>query len=116
MYKLETPSLLFESSRTGRSTAIVPGSDVPERPLDTLIPLEHIAPQSPALPELGELDVVRHYTNLSTLNMSIDGNFYPLGSCTYEVQPQAQNERLAGLPGVAGPAPPLPGRVRLAAG
>ena len=38
MYKLETPSLLFESSRVGRSTAIVPGSDVPERPLDSLIP------------------------------------------------------------------------------
>lgn len=100
MYKLEAPSLLFESSRAGRSTAIVPNSDVPERPLDALIPVEHLAPTGPPLPELGELDIVRHYTNLSTLNMSIDGNFYPLGSCTMKYNPK-RNERLAGLPGMS---------------
>src|SRR5437763_8533584 len=100
MYKLDPPKLLFESSRPGRSTAIVPGSDVPERPLDSLIPTHHLAPTAPALPELGELDIVRHYTNLSTLNMSIDGNFYPLGSCTMKYNPK-RNERLAGLPGFA---------------
>src|SRR5260221_13624683 len=98
MYKLEPPSLLFESSRVGRSTAIVPGSDVPDRPLDALIPSGHLSPSAPALPELGELDIVRHYTNLSTLNMSIDGNFYPLGSCTMKYNPK-RNERLAGRPG-----------------
>jgi glycine dehydrogenase subunit 2 len=100
MYKLQTPPLLFESSRSGRSTAIVPGSDVPERPLDGLIPLEHLSPAAPGLPELSELDIVRHYTGLSTLNMSIDGNFYPLGSCTMKYNPK-RNERLAGLPGIA---------------
>jgi len=100
MYKLDPPKLLFESSRPGRSTAFVPGSDVPERPLDGLIPTDHLSPAAPALPELGELDIVRHYTNLSTLNMSIDGNFYPLGSCTMKYNPK-RNERLAGLPGVA---------------
>ena len=56
-------------------------------------------PGAAPLPELTELDVVRHYTNLSTLNMSIDSNFYPLGSCTMKYNPK-RNERLAGLPGL----------------
>src|SRR5271165_4771664 len=99
MYKLEQPPLLFESSRPGRFTAILPSSDVPELPLGALIPEEHIAGAPPPLPELGELDVVRHYTNLSALNMSIDSNFYPLGSCTMKYNPK-RNERLAGLPGL----------------
>ncbi len=45
--------------------------------------------------------MVRHYTNLSTSNMSIDANFYPLGSCTMKYNPR-RNERLAALPGMAG--------------
>jgi glycine dehydrogenase subunit 2 len=100
MYKLDQPTLLFESSRPGRFTAILPESDVPARPLDAMIPAAHLAATPPALPELGELDVVRHYTNLSTLNMSIDANFYPLGSCTMKYNPK-RNERLAALPGFA---------------
>ena len=100
MSKLAPPSLLFEASRAGRRSAIVPASDVPDRPLDDLIPAEHLARSAPPLPELGELDVVRHYTNLSTLNMSIDSNFYPLGSCTMKYNPK-RNERLAALPGMA---------------
>src|SRR6516165_12555842 len=100
MYKLDQPSLLFESSRPGRSTAILPECDIPVRPLDELIPREHRGAVSPRLPELSELDVVRHYTNLSALNMSIDSNFYPLGSCTMKYNPK-RNERLAALPGLA---------------
>jgi glycine dehydrogenase subunit 2 len=100
MYKLDPPALLFENSRPGRSTAILPDSDVPDRPLDELIPASHRAKDSPPLPELSELDVVRHYTNLSTLNMSIDANFYPLGSCTMKYNPK-RNERLAALPGLS---------------
>jgi glycine dehydrogenase subunit 2 len=99
MYKLDQIPLLFESSRPGRATAFLPESDVPDRPLDELVPLHHRAPASPPLPELSELDVVRHYTNLSTLNMSIDANFYPLGSCTMKYNPK-RNERLAALPGL----------------
>jgi glycine dehydrogenase subunit 2 len=99
MYKLDQPPLLFESSRAGRYTAILPSSDVPDRPLSSLIPDAHLAPAPPPLPELGELDVVRHYTNLSALNMSIDSNFYPLGSCTMKYNPK-RNERLAALPGL----------------
>src|SRR4051794_22587757 len=99
MYKLDPPSLLFETSRPGRATAYFPAPDVPEVPLERLIPSRHLAQAAPPLPELGELDVVRHYTNLSTLNMSIDTNFYPLGSCTMKYNPK-RNERLAALPGL----------------
>src|SRR5271163_3976522 len=100
MYKLDKPPLLFESSRPGRFTAVLPESDVPDRPLSSLIPGAHQAGSPPPLPELSELDVVRHYTNLSTLNMAIDANFYPLGSCTMKYNPK-RNERLAAMPGLA---------------
>jgi glycine dehydrogenase subunit 2 len=100
MYKLDQPPLLFESSRAGRSTPILPDCDVPDRPLSSLIPDSHRASSPPPLAELGELDVVRHYTNLSALNMSIDSNFYPLGSCTMKYNPK-RNERLAALPGLS---------------
>ncbi len=100
MYKLDPPPLLFETSRPGRGTQIVPAADVPARPLDELIPAAYRAEAPPPLPELGELDVVRHYTNLSVANMSIDTNFYPLGSCTMKYNPK-RNERLAALPGLA---------------
>jgi glycine dehydrogenase subunit 2 len=99
MYKLDSVPLLFESARPGRATAFLPTSDVPERSLDELIPAAHRSKNVVPLPELSELDVVRHYTNLSTLNMSIDSNFYPLGSCTMKYNPK-RNERLASLPGL----------------
>ncbi|MCA9172074.1 MAG: aminomethyl-transferring glycine dehydrogenase subunit GcvPB [Planctomycetales bacterium] len=90
--------LLFELSRTGRQAAQMPACDVPELPADQLIPAELLAEQAPQLPELAEPDCVRHFTNLSTLNMSVDTHFYPLGSCTMKHNPK-RNERLASLPG-----------------
>jgi glycine dehydrogenase subunit 2 len=77
----------------------MPACDVPERPLEELLPSEHRAEQPPALPELPEPEVIRHFTNLSTLNMSVDTHFYPLGSCTMKHNPK-RNERLANLPNV----------------
>lgn len=62
------------------------------------IPQSLLRQQLPQLPELSELEVVRHYTNLSTKNFSIDTNFYPLGSCTMKYNPRAAN-KLASLPG-----------------
>jgi glycine dehydrogenase subunit 2 len=100
MYKHDPVPLLFESSRPGRDEVVFPASDVPPRALDDLIPERFRAASAPALPELGELDVVRHYTNLSSQNMAIDSNFYPLGSCTMKYNPK-RNERLAALPGLA---------------
>src|SRR5205085_10681955 len=54
----------------------------------------------PPLPEVGEIDLTRHFTNLSTRNMSLDTNFYPLGSCTMKYNPK-RHERLAALAGMA---------------
>ena len=78
----------------------MPACDVPVRPLEDLLPQEWLASTPPALPELSEPDVVRHFTNLSTGNMSVDTHFYPLGSCTMKYNPK-RNERLASLPGIA---------------
>ena len=100
MYKLDPVPLLFETSRPGRRTDILPEPDRTAAPLDALVPAEHLATTPPPLPELGELDVVRHYVNLSTTNMSIDSNFYPLGSCTMKYNPK-RNERIAAMPGLA---------------
>ncbi len=84
--------LLFELSKPGRRGAKLPASDVPDRPIDQLVPAEFLASEPPQLPELTEPDVVRHYTNLSTLNMSVDTHYYPLGSCTMKYNPK-RNER-----------------------
>src|SRR5207244_5738957 len=65
-----------------------------------LLPATALAPEPPPLPEVGEIDLIRHYVNLSARNMSIDTNFYPLGSCTMKYNPK-RHERLAALPGMA---------------
>ena len=78
----------------------LPRCDVPVRPLEELLPAESLSDGPPPLPELAEPDVVRHFVNLSTQNMSVDAHFYPLGSCTMKYNPK-RNERLAGLPGIA---------------
>ena len=70
--------------------------DAPD--IGELLPREALAESAPPLPELAEPDVVRHFTNLSTMNMSVDTHFYPLGSCTMKYNPK-RNERLASLPG-----------------
>ena len=91
--------LLFELSEPGRRAAVFPECDVPEKPLTALLPSSCVASQSPGLPEVTEPDVIRHFTNLSTLNMSVDTHFYPLGSCTMKYNPK-RHERLAELPGM----------------
>ncbi|NJB67357.1 glycine dehydrogenase subunit 2 [Desulfobaculum xiamenense] len=62
------------------------------------LPAELLRSHAPKLPELGELDVVRHFTQLSSLNYGVDGNFYPLGSCTMKYNPKFM-EQAAALPG-----------------
>src|SRR5262249_40085365 len=92
--------LLFDLSKPGRRAARLPACDVPEQPLDELLPAGTIAAAPPALPELAEPQVIRHYVNLSTQNMSVDTHFYPLGSCTMKYNPK-RNERAAAMPAFA---------------
>lgn len=100
MDKPQSTELLFELSRPGRRCHRLPVCDVPSIPLDRLVPREVLAASPPPLPEVGESDVIRHFVNLSSRNMSVDTNFYPLGSCTMKYNPK-RHERLAALPGLA---------------
>ena len=100
MRNTRATQLLFELSKPGCPGPQLPECDVPRRPVEELLPGGTLADGPPPLPELAEPEVVRHYVNLSTLNMSVDTHFYPLGSCTMKYNPK-RNERLASLPGFA---------------
>ncbi|TMK63790.1 MAG: glycine dehydrogenase subunit 2 [Actinobacteria bacterium] len=91
---------IFERSREGRRAFAPPATDVPERPIEELLPASAIRRQPPALPEVSEPEIVRHYNNLSKKNFDLDTGFYPLGSCTMKHNPKV-NERVAALPGHA---------------
>lgn len=99
MNNLQATDLIFELSRPGRRCHLTPTCDVPQQhSLTTLLPERHLSASLPPLPEVGEIDLIRHFTNLSTRNMSIDTNFYPLGSCTMKYNPK-RHEQFAALPG-----------------
>jgi glycine dehydrogenase subunit 2 len=100
MQKDQSTNLLFELSHAGRRTHRLPPCDVPVAEATDLLPALAQSAAPPPLPEIAEIDLVRHFTNLSARNMSIDTNFYPLGSCTMKYNPK-RHERLAGLPGLA---------------
>jgi glycine dehydrogenase subunit 2 len=100
MDKPQSTELLFEMSHSGRRTHRLPACDVPAAQAEELLPASALADTPPPLPEVGEIDLVRHFVNLSARNMSIDTNFYPLGSCTMKYNPK-RHERLAALPGMA---------------
>ena len=88
-------ALIFEQGSPGRrATAQAPG----HLPAPDGIPAAFLRQEAPGLPEVSELQVVRHYTRLSQRNFSIDTHFYPLGSCTMKYNPRASNS-LALLPG-----------------
>jgi glycine dehydrogenase subunit 2 len=88
-------SLIFDLSQSGRcATAQIPST----KSNQTDIPKQFLRTDAPFLPEVSELDVVRHYTNLSRKNFSIDTQFYPLGSCTMKYNPRGVH-RLASLEG-----------------
>jgi len=86
--------LIFELSQPGRRNPVQAPAD---KPAVTDIPQKFLRKQRPLLPEASEMDVVRHYTQLSQKNFSIDTQFYPLGSCTMKYNPRACNS-LAMLP------------------
>jgi glycine dehydrogenase subunit 2 len=98
--------LIFEISRPGRSAANVSASDVPVVDVDHIIGRRYLRDDLD-LPEVAEIDLVRHYTNLSRRNFGLDLGFYPLGSCTMKYNPKI-NENVAALPGFTGLHPDAP--------
>jgi glycine dehydrogenase subunit 2 len=100
MDKPQSTELLFELSQPGRRCHRLPPCDVPAGEAAELLPKAALAAEPPPLPEVGEIDLIRHFVNLSTRNMSVDTNFYPLGSCTMKYNPK-RHERLAALPGLS---------------
>jgi glycine dehydrogenase subunit 2 len=89
---------VFDLSRPGRRASSLPALDVPAADPREVLPGVELATDSPALPELAELDLVRHFTRLSHRNHGIDVGFYPLGSCSMKYNPRAA-EAAAALPG-----------------
>ncbi|HEY0322133.1 MAG TPA: aminomethyl-transferring glycine dehydrogenase subunit GcvPB [Pyrinomonadaceae bacterium] len=93
--------LIFERSQEGRVGYMLPPLDVEETPLDEIIPQELRRDDDLAgVPEVSEVDVVRHFTRISTWNYSIDLGMYPLGSCTMKYNSRL-NEKVARIPGFA---------------
>ena len=95
--------LIFERSRPGRRAF----AQAPLGDSSGTVPDEFRRTDTPILPQVSELQVVRHYTRLSQKNFSIDTHFYPLGSCTMKYNPRICNS-LALLPGFAGRHPLVP--------
>jgi glycine dehydrogenase subunit 2 len=96
--------LIFEKHKEGRGSFSYAKADVPDaKPLAK----KYCRKDDTRLPSLSELDVIRHYTNLSRLNFSVDTNFYPLGSCTMKYNPKF-TERIASFEGFSQVHPLLP--------
>jgi len=96
----EDQALIFELSTSGRVGYSLPEMDIPEVNIEELIPSDYIREDEPNLPEVSELDIMRHYTALSRRNHGVDSGFYPLGSCTMKYNPKI-NENVARFAGFA---------------
>ncbi|MBN8200452.1 aminomethyl-transferring glycine dehydrogenase subunit GcvPB [Bacillus sp. NTK034] len=99
MHKEDQP-LIFELSTEGRIGYSLPEMDIPEIDLVELLPEGYLREEEPELPEVSELDIMRHYTALSKRNHGVDSGFYPLGSCTMKYNPKI-NENVARFNGFA---------------
>jgi len=97
--------LLWEKGKKGRTGFSLPRRDVPQSPLP-----DALTGEGPDFPDSSEVDIVRHYTRLSTWNFGVDSGMYPLGSCTMKYNPKT-NERQASLPGFAQAHPLLPAKL-----
>ncbi len=93
-------ALIFELSEPERISYSLPELDVPDIDLDKWLPEEFNRKTEPELPEVSELQLMRHYTALSKRNHGVDSGFYPLGSCTMKYNPKI-NEDVARYPGFA---------------
>ncbi|MGM0898151.1 MAG: aminomethyl-transferring glycine dehydrogenase subunit GcvPB [Bacillota bacterium] len=99
MHKDNQP-LIFEMTKQGRVGYSLPELDVPEVDLNELLGQELVREELAELPEVSELDIMRHYTALSKRNHGVDSGFYPLGSCTMKYNPKI-NESVARFSGFA---------------
>lgn len=99
MHKDNQP-LIFEMTKQGRVGYSLPELDVPEVDLNELLGGELVREELAELPEVSELDIMRHYTALSNRNHGVDSGFYPLGSCTMKYNPKI-NESVARYSGFA---------------
>ena len=90
--------LLFELGKPGRKAIDLPACDVPLA--ENLMPAKYLRAEKAALPEISQLELMRHYTQLSNRNFGVDTGFYPLGSCTMKYNPKV-NEDVARYPGLA---------------
>lgn len=98
--RTENQALIFEMSRPGRVAYSLPELDVDTVNVRDEFPEDWIRDEEPELPEVSELQLIRHYTALSRRNHGVDNGFYPLGSCTMKYNPKI-NEDAARLPGFA---------------
>lgn len=89
-------TLIFELSKPGRKGYSLPKNELSDYSI-TQLPENLLRQEAPALPEVDELTVVRHYTNMSNNNFGVDTGFYPLGSCTMKYNPKI-NEEMAAHP------------------
>ncbi|MEA4925234.1 MAG: aminomethyl-transferring glycine dehydrogenase subunit GcvPB [Syntrophomonadaceae bacterium] len=93
--------LIFEKHVPGSNSFRLPAAQLPEQEIQSSIPAQFLRREPPALPEISEVEAVRHFTELSTRAYGVDSGFYPLGSCTMKYNPKI-NEWAARLPGLAG--------------
>ncbi|WP_105978013.1 aminomethyl-transferring glycine dehydrogenase subunit GcvPB [Staphylococcus simulans] len=92
--------LIFERSRAGRYAYSLPKKEIDTNAVEELLDDKFIRKNKAEFPEVSELDLVRHYTELSNKNFGVDTGFYPLGSCTMKYNPKI-NEKVARIPGFA---------------
>ena len=92
--------LIFERSREGRYAYSLPQSDIKTDSVESILDDKFIRKNKAEFPEVAELDLVRHYTELSNKNFGVDSGFYPLGSCTMKYNPKI-NEKVARISGFA---------------
>src|SRR5438876_12396966 len=97
---MSVEKLILEKGAPGCRAATMSTMDVPTESLESMIPANLLRKEPAPLPEVSEIEVVRHYTHLSQRNFGVDTGFYPLGSCTMKYNAKI-NEDMAALSGFA---------------
>ncbi len=106
-YLRQDTRVIFEKTVSGKRAWLLPSTQVPDGLISQNIKPGQLRQSSLNFPELAEIDIIRHYTELSSRNYGVDTNFYPLGSCTMKYNPKI-NEDLASLSGFLEIHPLLP--------